>query len=45
MDSIKESFAQWLSGMGMSQGSITRTEQIAGIAFVIALAWLADFVC
>lgn len=45
MDSIKESFAQWLSGMGMSQGSITLTEQIAGIAFVIALAWLADFVC
>lgn len=45
MDSIKESFAQWLSGMGMSQGSITLTEQIAGIAFVIALAWLADLVC
>ena len=45
MDSIKESFAQWLSSMGMSQGSITLTEQIAGIAFVIALAWLADLVC
>lgn len=45
MDSIKESFAKWLSGMGMSQGSITLTEQIAGIAFVIALAWLADLVC
>lgn len=45
MDSIKESFAQWLSGMGMNQGSITLTEQIAGIAFVIALAWLADLVC
>lgn len=45
MDSIKESFAQWLSDMGMSQGSITLTEQIAGIAFVIALAWLADLVC
>lgn len=45
MDSIKESFAQWLSSMGMNQGSITLTEQIAGIAFVIALAWLADLVC
>ena len=45
MDPIKESFAQWLSGMGMNQGSITLTEQIAGIAFVIALAWLADLVC
>ena len=45
MDPIKESFAQWLSSMGMNQGSITLTEQIAGIAFVIALAWLADLVC
>ena len=38
MDSLKESFAQWLTEVGMNQGSMTLTIQIAGIVFVVALA-------
>lgn len=45
MNSLKEGFAQWLESIGMSQGDISLTEQIAGIAFVVVLAWIADFVC
>lgn len=45
MDSLKESFAQWLTEVGMNQGSMTLTIQIAGIVFVVALAWVTDFIC
>lgn len=42
---MKERFAQWLDSMGMNQENIGLTEQIAGIAFVVVLAWIADFIC
>lgn len=45
MDSLKERFAQWQESMGMSQENIGLTEQIVGIAFVVVLAWIADFIC
>lgn len=45
MESLRNSFVQWLAEMGMSQGYITLTEQVASIALIAILAWITDFFC
>lgn len=45
MNSIKGYLTQWLESLGMDQPDITLTQQVAIIALIIVLAWIADFVC
>ena len=45
MNSLREHLTQWLSLVGFEQDGITIIQQAAIIAFIVILAWIADFIC
>ncbi len=45
MNSLREYLTQWLSQVGFEQEGITLIQQATIIAFIVILAWIADFIC